>query len=77
VGCGWISWRFWTVLVTLAHAFLSVLTASRPRSEPTSPNSDHSRDQTFARLIPLIRNEIRRMFLSLTARLPSLALQLA
>ena len=44
----WISWRRWTVLAMLAHAFLSVTAAT----EPPPPDSG---------LIPLTRNEIRRL----------------
>ena len=44
----WISWRRWTILAMLAHAFLSVMAATEP------PPDDES-------LIPLTRNEIRRL----------------
>jgi len=43
------------VLALLAHAFLSVLAASQPA--PEQPRDD--------RLIPLTRNEIRRLFTGL------------
>ena len=66
---GWTSWRRWTVLAMLAHAFLSVLTASQPSLTAAAPATD----QPFAGLIPLTRNEIRRMFTSLTAKLKSAA----
>lgn len=46
----WNSWHRWTVLAMLAHAFLSVMTATQPPPDPDS------------RLIPLTRNEIRRLF---------------
>jgi len=64
---GWTSWRRWTVLAMLAHAFLSVLAASQPRAAAATPATD----QPFAGLIPLTRNEIRRMFTGLTAELKS------
>jgi SRSO17 transposase len=51
----WTSWHRWTVLALLAHAFLSVLAASQP-------TPDQARDD---RLIPLTRNEIRRLFTGL------------
>ncbi len=47
----WTSWRRWTRLAMLAHAFLSVMTATQP-----APHSDSGG------LIPLTRNEIRRLF---------------
>jgi SRSO17 transposase len=50
----WVSWHRWTILALLAHAFLSVLAASQPDSQPRD-------DQ----LIPLTRNEIRKLFTSL------------
>src|SRR5262249_18551503 len=57
----WASWHRWTILALLAHAFLSVLTASQPgRSHPGN-------DQ----LIPLTRNEIRRLFTGLCQQLPA------
>jgi SRSO17 transposase len=46
----WDSWHRWTVLAMLAHAFLSVMTAAQP---PPDPGIE---------LIPLTRNEIRRLF---------------
>jgi SRSO17 transposase len=46
----WDSWHRWTILAMLAHAFLSVMTATQPPSDPDSG------------LIPLTRNEIRRLF---------------
>ena len=45
----WTSWHRWTILAMLAHAFLSVMTATQP--------ADPDRG-----LIPLTRNEIRRLF---------------
>jgi len=46
----WTSWHRWTTLAMLAHAFLSVMTATEPPPEPG------------AGLIALTRNEIRRLF---------------
>jgi SRSO17 transposase len=51
----WTSWHRWTVLAMLAHAFLSVMTATEPAPEPDSG------------LIALTRNEIRRLFTAATA----------
>jgi SRSO17 transposase len=65
----WTSWHRWTVLAMLAHAFLSVLTARQ--AEPALTNDEHTQP-----LIPLTRNEIRRLFTGLTARIHSAALQL-
>ena len=56
----WTSWHRWTVLAMLAHAFLSVMTTSTP-DEPAA-------DEYRADLIPLTRNEIRRLFTSLLSR---------
>jgi SRSO17 transposase len=53
----WTSWHRWTVLAMLAHAFLSVMAATEP-----DPPDD---------LIPLTRNEIRRLFTTATAPLAS------
>jgi len=59
----WTSWRRWTVLAMLAHAFLSVTTAA---AAPPTPSDGHEDDATTAAgrpaLIPLTRNEIRRLF---------------
>jgi hypothetical protein len=44
----WISWRRWTILAMLAHAFLSLMALTEP------PPADQD-------LIPLTRNEIRRL----------------
>jgi SRSO17 transposase len=49
----WTSWHRWTVPAMLAHAFLSVMTATQP------PDHDDPGHDT---LIPLTRNEIRRLF---------------
>ena len=62
----WTSWHQWTILALLAHAFLSVLTASQPAGQ------DSRQDQ----LIPLTRNEIRRLFTSLDQQVPAPRLQL-
>jgi SRSO17 transposase len=59
----WTSWRRWTVLAMLAHAFLSVMTthAATTPTQPGESTDDHRRaDQ--GTLIPLTRNEIRRLF---------------
>jgi SRSO17 transposase len=53
----WDSWHRWTILAMLAHAFLSVMTATQPPPDPGSG------------LIPLTRNEIRRL---LTAAVTSI-----
>jgi hypothetical protein len=63
---GWTSWHRWTILALLAHAFLSVLVASQP-----SDGRPHD-----AQLIPLTRNEIRRLFTGLRQQLPAPANQL-
>ena len=51
----WTSWHRWTILALLAHAFLSVL------AQP-SPATATQHDDL---LIPLTRNEIRRLFTGL------------
>lgn len=51
----WTSWHRWSVLAMLAHAFLSVMAATQPTPDPTPENE----------LIPLTRNEIRRLFATL------------
>jgi SRSO17 transposase len=53
----WRSWHRWTVLAMLAHAFLSVMTA-------TQTASPHDATEE---LIPFTRNEIRRIFTAATA----------
>ncbi len=60
------SWHRWTILALLAHAFLSVLAAAQP-------GRGHPRDGP---LIPLTRNEIRRLFTGLCQQLAAPALQL-
>jgi len=61
----WTSWHRWTILALLAHAFLSILAASQP--DPSDPHHP---------LIPLTRNEIRRLFTGLRQQLPSPQTQL-
>ena len=61
---GWTSWQRWTVLAMLAHAFLSVLTATQPEPAPEAITETASPGT----LIPLTRNEIRRLFTGLLAR---------
>jgi SRSO17 transposase len=56
----WTSWTRWTILAMLAHAFLSVMTATQP-----GPAGDAHRDEHGRELIPLTRNEIRRLFTGL------------
>ena len=51
----WTSWHRWTVLSMLAHAFLSVMAATQPTPDSTPEDE----------LIPLTRNEIRRLFATL------------
>jgi SRSO17 transposase len=51
----WTSWHRWTILALLAHAFLSVLAATAP----------HGPGPGAGQLIPLTRNEIRRLFTGL------------
>ena len=60
----WTSWHRWTILALLAHAFLSVLTA-------TQPDDGHD-----GQLIPLTRHEIRRLFTGSRQQLPAPSLQL-
>ena len=55
----WTSWHRWTILALLACAFLSVLAADCAR--------DHTADDA---LIPLTRNEIRRLFTGLNQQPP-------
>jgi hypothetical protein len=57
----WTSWHRWTILALLAHAFLSVLAT-------TQPADGHPEDD---QLIPLTRNEIRRLFTGLRQQLPA------
>ena len=62
----WTSWHRWTILALLACAFLSVLAAARP-------DGGQPRDDL---LIPLTRNEIRRLFTGLGQQLAAPAMQL-
>ena len=61
----WTSWHRWTILALLACAFLSVLAATQPDGSCT-----------HGQLIPLTRNEIRRLFTGLCQRPPAPRLQL-
>jgi hypothetical protein len=60
----WTSWHRWTILALLAHAFLSVQAATQP-----------ARDDG-GQLIPLTRNEIRRLFTGLHQQPSAPSLQL-
>jgi len=60
----WTSWMRWTVLAMLAHAFLSVMTAT----QPGPGTGDVHRDEAGHELIPLTRNEIRRLYAGLLCR---------
>jgi SRSO17 transposase len=51
----WTSWKRWTVLAILAHAFLSVMAATEPLPADRLT------------LIPLTRNEIRRLLIAAIA----------
>ena len=62
----WTSWHRWTILALLAHAFLSVLAATRP--DDSGPRDDQ--------LIPLTRHEIRRLFTGLCQQPRAPAMQL-
>jgi SRSO17 transposase len=62
----WTSWHRWTILALLACALLSVLAAAQP-------GSGHPRDDL---LIPMTRNEIRKLFTGLSQQLPAPAMQL-
>jgi SRSO17 transposase len=55
----WTSWQRWTILAMLAHAFLTVITASQT---PRPPDTD------LPALIRLTRNEIRHLLAQLTSR---------
>lgn len=50
----WTSWHRWTILVMLAHAFLTITTAHQRRTEQPNPT-----------LIRLSVNEFRRLFIAL------------
>ena len=62
----WTSWHRWTILALLAHAFLSVLAAAQPSTG--DPHDDP--------LIPLTRNEIRRLLTGLSRQLAAPGMQL-
>src|SRR3954447_9847081 len=68
----WTSWRRWTVLAMLAHAFLSVMTATQspPADHDPAHNNPAQADQPA--LIPLTRHEIRRLFTTAIGNLRSL-----
>jgi SRSO17 transposase len=55
------SWRRWTILAMLAHAFLSVLTATASAPTTTHVDGDDPAGSQLT-MIPLTRNEIRRLF---------------
>jgi SRSO17 transposase len=57
----WTSWTRWTILAMIAHAFLSVMTAAQPRPGARGVH----RDEHGHELVPLTRNEIRRLFAGL------------
>ena len=62
----WTSWHRWTILALLARAFLAVLAAAQPAG--SRPRDDQ--------LIPLTRNEIRKLFTGLRQQPPAARLQL-
>jgi SRSO17 transposase len=64
----WTSWHRWTVLAMLAHAFLSIMTAGQPSPSPSTPATAPTGDVHLRALIPLTRNEIRRLFTQLRAQ---------
>jgi SRSO17 transposase len=68
----WTSWRRWTVLAMLAHAFLSVMTATQPAPADNDPADNDHASAGRATLIPLTRNEIRRLFTTAISVLRSL-----
>jgi SRSO17 transposase len=57
----WTSWHRWTILALLSCAFLSVLAAAQPAGDR----------RTGDQLIPLTRNEIRRLFTGLRQQSPA------
>jgi SRSO17 transposase len=67
----WRSWRRWTVLAMLAHAFLSVLAAAAASPTPPAATARTTRSQSPP-LIPLTRNEIRRLFTATVTALRTL-----
>jgi len=63
----WTSWHRWTVLVMLAHAFLTVITATQ-KPAPANQADHHEAGEplpVLPALIPLTRNEIRHLFVQL------------
>jgi SRSO17 transposase len=68
----WTSWRRWTVLAMLAHAFLSVMTATQPARADNDPADNDHAQAGRPTLIPLTRNEIRRLFTTAISVLRSL-----
>jgi SRSO17 transposase len=62
----WHSWQRWSVLAMLAHAFLSVMAATQ--TAPSDEGNAHPEPQP---LIPLTRNEIRRLFTAATTPNPT------
>lgn len=54
----------WTILAMRVRAFLSVMTATQPRPEAGAVH----RDKNGHDIIPLTRNEIRRLFTGLIHR---------
>jgi SRSO17 transposase len=72
----WTSWHRWTLLAMLAHAFLSVLTATQPATPTPEPAALGTSRTPAPALIPLTRNEIRRLFTQLRARVHAVQHQL-
>src|SRR5204862_2263008 len=70
---GWTSWRRWTVLAMLAHAFLSVTAAAAAPTPDTDPAASPTMIPT---MIPLTRNEVRRLFTAAVSVLRTLEHQL-
>jgi SRSO17 transposase len=66
----WTSWKRWTILAMIAHAYLSVMTATQP--PPTRPDRTY-RDKNGHELIPLTRHEICRLFTGSTQQPRTLA----
>nr|WP_269330522.1 IS701 family transposase [Kineosporia babensis] len=59
----WTSWRRWSALAILAHAFLSVTAATQNPPATTQPDTT---TESMKPLIALTRNEIRRLLTSAT-----------
>lgn len=68
----WTSWRRWSVLAMLAHAFLSVLAAAAATPTTDKP----ANDQQAPGLVALTRNEIRRLFTGPTSKIKTTDFQL-